>query len=419
MDENGFRNWLLQYKGQSKKTASSRISNCRRIEAYEGNLDQFYRIDKMASLIERLKYTQDYSAISKKLDHNIPINGNKQTGSATLKQAANLYLQFKEYEKGFDIHPFQSNECNTKKSFSKQKNIKSKYTIIDETIYRIMKILARYARFHNPEFIERIVEEYDNSNEQWENNNKSIKKDQPDIVIEFSSTRTNGQIEGIDDSMQQEDNPKIGEYVQKKIKYLITKNVIDEQVVEDLLSPIYCKAQLKTGFPLLRTISQGIYDHKGRARYYMIPLLINDEKYFFSSQWYEKQRESFDNWCQSILQKKNFETGSENIMQNSEEGVNMNQNQVKRAIQSVGMGCFVKYFEEFLDDNNSVEDLVKLLKEREHYSEAASRSRRVKNARSIIKNGHAHEVLLDITKSDRLDYETIKKAKELIKKYFA
>ncbi len=94
----------------------------------------------------------------------------------------------------------------------------------------------------------------------------------------------------------------------------------------------------------------------------------------------------------------------------------MNSHQIERAIQSIGKGCFVKYFENFRDASQSNTDLVELLMRRENYTEKASMTR-VTNSRNLIKSEHAKEVLLDITKSGRLDYATITKAKELLKKY--
>lgn len=96
----------------------------------------------------------------------------------------------------------------------------------------------------------------------------------------------------------------------------------------------------------------------------------------------------------------------------------MNNSQVIRAIQSIGKGCFVKYFEKFHDDLQKNEDLVELLMRNEKYTETASRTR-VTNSRNLIKSGHAREVLSDITQSKRLDSSIKFKAKQLLEKYYA
>jgi hypothetical protein len=113
---------------------------------------------------------------------------------------------------------------------------------------------------------------------------------------------------------------------------------------------------------------------------------------------------------------RDVETGFQNKKFLKPSGGEMNRQQIERAIQSIGKGCFVKYFEDFRDFSKSNTDLVDLLMQSENYTETASNTR-VTNSRNIIKSGHAHEVLLEISKSNRLDYATITKAKELLRKY--
>ena len=54
MQEDEFSKWLS--KNYSERTLSSRMSNCRRVEQYEGNLDVHYDNDEGRSLIFRLSY---------------------------------------------------------------------------------------------------------------------------------------------------------------------------------------------------------------------------------------------------------------------------------------------------------------------------------------------------------------------------
>lgn len=93
MIESLFRGWLLQRYNES--TAHSRVSNCNRIEEYAGNLDEHYRKDQGASLISKLTYSSDDQRAQRPARHNIPIDGNIYNGTATLKQAAKLYFDFK------------------------------------------------------------------------------------------------------------------------------------------------------------------------------------------------------------------------------------------------------------------------------------------------------------------------------------
>ncbi len=88
-----------------------------------------------------------------------------------------------------------------------------------------------------------------------------------------------------------------------------------------------------------------------------------------------------------------------------------------KLIQSVGKGCFVKYFEDFRDETNSTTDLIELLMQEEDYTEKACRTR-ISKSRKIINSGYAREVLQDILESTRLPYEVTAKARELLNKYY-
>ncbi len=95
---------------------------------------------------------------------------------------------------------------------------------------------------------------------------------------------------------------KIGQHVQDCMMDLIEKNQIDEIMIEKLLSQAYCKKQFNTNFPLLRKINQGKLDKRRYKRYYKKYWKIGNDLYYFSSQWYEKQRQSFDHWYHQVLE---------------------------------------------------------------------------------------------------------------------
>lgn len=86
MERRAFNKWLKEVKGYQENTASSRVSNCQRIEDAYGNLDEHYARDKLDLIIN------DFD----NLNHKIKINGNYSTGTSTLKQALNLYIEFKD-----------------------------------------------------------------------------------------------------------------------------------------------------------------------------------------------------------------------------------------------------------------------------------------------------------------------------------
>ena len=96
MVEMNFKEWLeSQYQ---QNTVNSRLANCQRIEHYEGNLDIHHNTNQGHDLLQRLTYSKEDKRLSRPALHNIPIQGDIYNGTATFKQAANLYFRFKSGE---------------------------------------------------------------------------------------------------------------------------------------------------------------------------------------------------------------------------------------------------------------------------------------------------------------------------------
>ena len=96
MQEGRFERWLLGIRGLSHATVGSRLSNCRRLETYEGDLDEHFDRDHLEGLIARLEYSATDERDNVPPRHDVPIDGDLRTGSATLKSAATLYQEFRE-----------------------------------------------------------------------------------------------------------------------------------------------------------------------------------------------------------------------------------------------------------------------------------------------------------------------------------
>lgn len=96
MDSAGYQKWLLSSKGLKHATCLSRVSNCAKVERYEGDLDAHYSQDRLASLLERLTYTIDDERHEAPPRHQVPIKGNVRRTTATLKSAVTLYRDFRD-----------------------------------------------------------------------------------------------------------------------------------------------------------------------------------------------------------------------------------------------------------------------------------------------------------------------------------
>src|SRR5690349_16891724 len=116
MQEEAFRSWLSKHHQNGDgltldiRTIGSRISNCRTIERYEGDLDLHFNQDHLRGLLERLKYSTGDERANRPPLHNIPIDGNIRNGTATLRSAVSLYKRFREnWAEGTPILPSITN----------------------------------------------------------------------------------------------------------------------------------------------------------------------------------------------------------------------------------------------------------------------------------------------------------------------
>lgn len=95
MNKIDFEIWL-ERQGYNSGTINSRISNCIRVEEYEGDLDFHYQNDSLEGLLSKLRYSEDDKRKGNKQRHSIPINGDIRNGTATFKSAITLYRSYKD-----------------------------------------------------------------------------------------------------------------------------------------------------------------------------------------------------------------------------------------------------------------------------------------------------------------------------------
>jgi hypothetical protein len=95
----------------------------------------------------------------------------------------------------------------------------------------------------------------------------------------------------------------------------------------------------------------------------------------------------------------------------------MNDDQLLRNLRSVGMTCFVEFYEMFTSESMSRDDVIEKLKSAKNYTEKASGTR-VSNARSIILSGLANQALQMIvnSESNRILESTKIEARRLLSK---
>jgi hypothetical protein len=161
MNETEFSTWLSNKF--SIRTSGSRLANCRRIEQFEGDLDTHFKTDQGVSLIEKLSYSTDDKRNNRVASHSIPINGDRYNGTATFKQAAKLYFEFKSGKK-----PEKAREV-VKSIIIRKKKLD--WPIWghpnDEELYEVIKLTAKYTKFLNPEIVRAIVDDNRKHQVEW------------------------------------------------------------------------------------------------------------------------------------------------------------------------------------------------------------------------------------------------------------
>ena len=135
-----FENWLLVRTGLSVRAIRSYVSNCKRLERYEDDLDTHFDSDGMASLLARLSYGVADERLGAWHRHSVPIRGNRRTGTATLKSSAVLYREFQESRAA-------SFDSSTRGTTARHRQRSSRRSSADETSGR-MAVFEGWLRDH-------------------------------------------------------------------------------------------------------------------------------------------------------------------------------------------------------------------------------------------------------------------------------
>jgi hypothetical protein len=173
--EREFEQWLIQgYRTASGEsmtatTCQSRFSNCKTLERHEGDLDAHFAADRLQALLGRMIYSKDDERLGLPAKHRIPINGNVYNGTATLRSALNLYVQFcKEWPTGAEppalfVEP-QRPAVRSPRQSSKwpEWNVPT-----EEDVLRLARITIPYVRFLHLQIVGAVVEDNERHRAAW------------------------------------------------------------------------------------------------------------------------------------------------------------------------------------------------------------------------------------------------------------
>ena len=164
-----FEAWLDTVRGLDERTIASRISNCKRVEKFEGNLDSLFDTDELADLLERLTYSTEDVRIRRPPKHKVPIDGDVRTGTATLKTAATLYRAFRNASE-LDV-PVRPMTRSVREQVARPRARSGSWPDwqqpSEETLRSLAQVLAPHVRFLQPEIIAALVEDTQRHAKEW------------------------------------------------------------------------------------------------------------------------------------------------------------------------------------------------------------------------------------------------------------
>jgi len=182
MRKQEFKTWLksiyISTTGSplNQSTCRSRIANCQNAEKFEGDLDDHFRADQFTSLLQRLTYSQNDLQRGLATKHNVPIDGILYTGTATLRNAIRLYLQFSidwpmgtppPQHKHLAQTPGQAGKTATRRSATRKSPWPEWETPNNIIVLELARITTKYFRFLHPDIVQAVVEDNELHTMDW------------------------------------------------------------------------------------------------------------------------------------------------------------------------------------------------------------------------------------------------------------
>jgi len=91
----GYRGWLEEQK-YAANTITAQMHRACRVEEYHGNLDEHYSTDRLASLIDSLRYSTDDERHNRPNPSKIPFEGDIRKNLASYRDAVQRYRKFRD-----------------------------------------------------------------------------------------------------------------------------------------------------------------------------------------------------------------------------------------------------------------------------------------------------------------------------------
>ena len=169
MQEERFTVWLVTVRGLNARTAGSRLSNCKRVEANEGKLDKQWETDGLVSLIDRLTYSKEDERSGRRPKHRMKIDGDVYNGTATLKNAVVLYRDFRssEGETNGSCKPPAKQRLQVRRSRRSGADWPVWPPPNDEDLLELARAMAPFVRFLDVDIVYAVVEDNRRMKADW------------------------------------------------------------------------------------------------------------------------------------------------------------------------------------------------------------------------------------------------------------
>lgn len=172
MREDAFRSWLSSNRSYGRATINSRVSNCKTVEGCEGDLDEHFDQDRLRGLVEKLTYSKADERQNRPARHQIPINGNVYTGTATLRSAVSLYKQFREnWVEGSPITSATVKKTRVRNSRAAKSSKGGTWPTWNQPgsdeVLALAHATAPFVQFLSPAIVQAVVEDNEQHRIEW------------------------------------------------------------------------------------------------------------------------------------------------------------------------------------------------------------------------------------------------------------
>ena len=104
MQTDSYRTWLGQF-GRRATTISTYVYDAKRVEKHYGDLDELYTTDRLAGVLQELRYSAEDARRNKLNPSKIPIDGNPYNSLAAYKSTVTRYCEFRDAGGGDTVVP--------------------------------------------------------------------------------------------------------------------------------------------------------------------------------------------------------------------------------------------------------------------------------------------------------------------------